>query len=226
MHWRIERMFQLTRRCKRRAHLALWNRRVKNFPKAPDGSMMFHIGCGEIASPEFVNIDARAYPHVHIVTRDLFDLKAVPDAVASLVYMCHVLEHVPRGMVNKVLREMRRVLKPGGTLRISVPDFDLILAMYEATQRDPDHITGPLMGGQDYEFNFHYSVFAANNLGAALVRTGFVDVRRWDPTKRNHHEFEDWASKPVTIAGKSFPVSLNLEATTPNDSTSPVVSGT
>lgn len=216
MHWRIEQLLQPLRRFKLRVRVKLWNRRAKKFPKTPDGSLMLHIGCGEIASPEFVNIDARAYPHVHVVTRDLFDLKAVPDAVASLVYMCHVLEHVPRAMVNKVLLEMRRVLKPGGTLRISVPDFELILAMYVATQRDPDLITGPLMGGQDYEFNFHYSVFAENNLSAALARAGFVDVRRWDSMSCDHHDFEDWASKQVTIAGKSFPVSLNLEAATPN----------
>jgi hypothetical protein len=72
------------------------------------------------------------------------------------------------------------------------------------------------MGGQNYEFNFHYSVFAANNLGGALTKAGFVDVRRWDPMSCDHHEFEDWASRSVNIAGKSFPVSLNLESATPN----------
>jgi ubiquinone/menaquinone biosynthesis C-methylase UbiE len=113
MHWRVRQFIEVMRGYKRRSRMLLWNWRSRSFPKGVDGFFQLHIGCGEIDSAEFVNIDARAHPHVHLVTRHLFDLQSVPDAVASLVYMCHVLEHVPQAMVHKVLLEMRRVLKPG-----------------------------------------------------------------------------------------------------------------
>lgn len=66
-------------------------------------------------------------PHVHIVSKNIFQLSLIPDASLDMIYMCHVLEHVPRGQVLQVIKEMGRVLKVDGTLRISVPDFDHIV---------------------------------------------------------------------------------------------------
>ncbi|MDE2082422.1 MAG: methyltransferase domain-containing protein [Burkholderiales bacterium] len=127
MHWRLERTLDQVRRVPRAWRSAAWRARARNFPRDGDGLVRLHIGCGEIAANGFVNVDARRYPHVHLVTQDLFALQMIPDGAASLVYMCHVLEHVSFRLVHRVLIEMRRVLAPGGTLRLSVPDLDLIL---------------------------------------------------------------------------------------------------
>jgi predicted SAM-dependent methyltransferase len=174
-----------------------------------------HIGCGDVDAPGFVNVDARRKPHVHIVTRNLFDLRMIPDNAAVLVYMCHVLEHVPRHKVVQVLLEMRRVLRPGGVLRISVPDFDLILNIYRETGRSIDAIVSPLMGAQDYRENFHLAVFNAESLTALLERAGFIRVSQWTPQTCKHHDFEDWASRLYDVEGRAFPISINLEATSP-----------
>ena len=76
---------------------AAWDRRLVRFPASPDGKRLLHIGCGDIDSPEFINLDARRMPHVHIVSRNIFRLRMIPDAALDLIYMSHVLEHVPRG---------------------------------------------------------------------------------------------------------------------------------
>ena len=218
MHWRLQRMVDRQRRLAHDLRNAAWRFRSRDFPRDPNGLIRLHIGCGEIAAPGFVNIDARRYPHVHLVTKDLFRLHAVPDGQASLVYMCHVLEHVPYAQLDQVLREMRRVLAPGGKLRLSVPDFELVLSIYEQSARNPDAIVGPLMGGQDYAFNFHYNVFSEANLMPALRRTGFAEVGKWDPADCENHDFSDWADRPVSIGGRSFQISLNLEAMKPGAS--------
>lgn len=215
MHWRLQRTIDSAERARKRIRFWLWNFRAARFPRDERGLVRLHVGCGEIDARGFVNVDARVYPHVHIVTRNLFDLKAVPDGVASLVYMCHVLEHVSFREVHRVLVEMRRILAPQGVLRLSVPDFDLILDIYEHNGREPASIVGPLMGGQDYAFNFHYNVFTRRSLSAALVKAGYEDVKPWDPLACEHHDFEDWASRPVEVNGRRFPVSLNLEAKAP-----------
>lgn len=190
---------------------ALWKARLGSYPKTADGKRLLHIGCGDINSPGFINLDARPLPHVHIVSKNIFRLDMIPDSSLDMVYMSHVLEHVPRNQAIEVIREMARVLKPDGVLRISVPDFDHVIAIYEASGKQINAIAPALMGGQNYAFNFHYGVFNEEYLANLLTKGGFLRVRSWDPTNCDHHEFEDWASKPVYLDDRPFPISLNLE---------------
>lgn len=190
----------------------LWKCRASTYPKTIDGQRLLHIGCGDINCPDFINLDARPLPHVHMVRQDMFNLKSIPDQVIDMVYMSHVLEHVPRKKLAPTLREMNRVLKTQGILRISVPDFDLMVQMYQRTGRDMDFVAYPLMGGQDYPYNFHYAVFNKESLTSLLNQCGFSRVREWNPNTCDHHDFEDWASKTICYNDMDFPISLNLEA--------------
>ncbi|MBD9361076.1 class I SAM-dependent methyltransferase [Methylomonas fluvii] len=216
MYWRIEKLkhsimsFSLELAIKLRA--ILWKIKEKNYPKSKDGKILFHIGCGDINSPEFINIDARKDKHVHIVTHNISRLWMIPSDTADLIYMCHILEHVPRYHVATVLKEMYRILKPNGKLRLSVPDFDCIVAIYQDTNNDIQLISPPLMGGQDYPENFHFEVYNKSHLEKTLQLNGFCNILPWDPNKVEHHNFNDWASKTITISDKEYVISLNLEA--------------
>ena len=184
---------------------------VPKLPKNPDGRVYIHLGCGDVNSPEFINIDARPAPHVHYV-RDVCDLSVFPDNYADLVYACHILEHIRRAAMKKTLWEWRRIIKPGGLLRLSVPDFDALLDIYRSCENEIDSITAPLMGGQENAWNIHYSVFNSKYLSGLLTKVGFRSVRKWDPQKVDHHDFEDWASCTIVVNGGNYPVSLNIEA--------------
>src|SRR4051794_18403883 len=89
-----------------------------------------HLGCGQRHIPGFLHVDARPLPHVDIVTQ-LDRLPMFPDDSAALIYASHVLEHFPRHATLAVLSEWRRVLTPGGVLRLAVPDFEKIVEVYE-----------------------------------------------------------------------------------------------
>ena len=92
--------------------------------------MKLHLGCGKRFIPGFVHIDAVDYPHVdHVATID--NLSFIQTDSVDLVYNCHVLEHFKRRDVERVLREWLRVLKPGGILRVSVPDFASLCEVYQ-----------------------------------------------------------------------------------------------
>jgi len=203
----------LLKQLKRLVRENWWRLNQDRFPRHPDGKTLLHIGCGTINSPGFINIDARKYPHVHFVAKNLTSLPLFPGDVADLIYMCHVLEHVTRDQVGAVLSEMFRLLKPGGTLRLSVPDFDRLIEMYFASGRNIPSVSGALMGGQDYAYNFHYVVFNAEFLGDLLRSCGYRDIRTWDPEHCQYHDFQDWASRLYECDGKQYPISLNLEAT-------------
>ncbi len=46
-----------------------------------------------------------------------------PDASVDALYTSHMIEHLDRGEVRAFLAEARRVLAPGGVIRIAVPDI-------------------------------------------------------------------------------------------------------
>ncbi|MGD1699593.1 hypothetical protein [Dapis sp. BLCC M229] len=73
------------------------------------------------------------------------------------------------------------MLKKGGILRISVPDFDFLIDKYRSSGNDINKIIGPLMGGEKYKFNFHMTVFNQSNLELLIKKTGFKEVRKWQP---------------------------------------------
>lgn len=189
-----------------------WLALAKHLPRTADGKMLLHIGCGDISVPGFINVDARPQPHVHIITTNLFRLTMIPDNVADLIYMSHVLEHVSHRDIIATLREMHRILKDGGVLRISVPDFDRIIDIYQATERDITAIEQPLMGGQDYAFNYHYAVFNDAHLRRTLLKSRFRETKTWDPQNCAYHDFDDWASRNISWGGREFAISLNIEA--------------
>ena len=45
-----------------------------------------------------------------------------------------------------------------------------------------------------------------------LLEAGFKEARIWEPTNVLHHDFEDTTSNVWELFGKSYPISLNIEA--------------
>jgi predicted SAM-dependent methyltransferase len=121
------------------------------------------------------------------------------------------LEHFPYGKTLSILQEWRRVLKPGGRLQLSVPDFDLMLVIYHASGDDIGAIMAPLMGGQEYRHNFHQTTFTRSSLTSLLTRAGFKDVRSWDPEAPGAANFGDWSNRQIPLKDYRFPISLNLQ---------------
>ncbi|MGA3022286.1 MAG: methyltransferase domain-containing protein [Thermoplasmata archaeon] len=64
-----------------------------------------------------------------------FARKPLPfaDSSVSAVFSSHTLEHLPRFLGRKVVRDVRRALRPEGVFRISVPDLELMARQYLAS---------------------------------------------------------------------------------------------
>jgi len=181
-------------------------------PQNRDAKVLVHIGCGEQNGPGFINIDARPFPHVHIITDDISSLVEFKDSEVDLIYMCHVLEHFKEDNLREVLSEMKRILKKGGVLRISVPDFDRLIEVYNGTGMDINAIKYVLMGGQQHKYDLHYSLFNQKHLSELLKEAGFAKIRTWDFNNCEHYHFTDFASKQLSIKGVNYNINLNLEA--------------
>lgn len=164
-----------------------------------------HIGCGDVILPKpFENLDTREIPGVDHVS-DAYPLNFENDTF-DLVYSSHVLEHFHRKDTLNVIKEWVRVIKKGGLLRLSVPSFNNIIKIYSIT-KDIEYVTGPLMGGQTYDTNFHYNVFDEKYLTNLMEESGLEAIHTWDFRRTSHSKFFDF-SQAITF---EIPISLNLE---------------
>ncbi|MBK5969457.1 MULTISPECIES: methyltransferase domain-containing protein [Thiorhodovibrio] len=185
-------------------------------PWPADGPVKLHLGCGTRCIPGFVHIDAQAHPHVDLVA-DVARLEMIPDETADLVYASHVLEHFGRWEFRAVLAEWRRVLKPGGVLRLAVPDFAACAKLYhERGLADGlNGLIGLICGGQRDGMDYHKMIFDEPFLKHELLGLGFKNIRRWDWRASEHADVDDHSQSylPHLDKEQGTLMSLNLEAT-------------
>ena len=172
-----------------------------------------HLGCGVKHIPGYFHVDALDYPHVdHIGPVDKLDF--IPDGAVDHIYACHLLEHFGRKEYAAVLKEWRRVLRKGGTLRLAVPDYEACAKLYVAGTVDLPTILGLMMGGQRDQYDFHKMAYDGASLTRYLKEAGFSDVYRWDWRETDHSDMDDYSQAYLPHMDKENGtlVSLNLEA--------------
>ena len=175
--------------------------------------MKLHIGCGQKFLSGYKHMDVMDSEHIDFVC-DARELKMIPDGSVSEISACHILEHVKRNEVSDVLREWNRALKPGGEIRIAVPDFEAVVEEYLVT-RDLMCLQGLLYGGQTYDYNFHYQAFDFRMMKGLLEDVGLSDVQRydwWNFLPRGYDDFSR-AYLPHMDVDNGRLMSLNLKAT-------------
>lgn len=95
-------------------------------PKSP---RMINLGCGNRFHREWVNVDIMP-SNPAITACDLSKPFPFADGSFDVVYHSNVLEHIRREHAHTFMRECARILKPGGILRVAVPDLERICRLY------------------------------------------------------------------------------------------------
>ena len=172
--------------------------------KHGNGHLYLHLGAGETIIPEFINLDIREKNDIDKISL-VYPLDFDND-IFDLVYSSHVLEHFSRRQIRNVLQEWTRVLKPGGILRLSVPSIENLIKIYLKC-KDLGQIIGPLYGGQDYKYNFHYTVFDIDTLVSLMESVGLDAIHTWDYRRTIHSKYWDYSQAET----KGILISLNIE---------------
>ena len=141
-----------------------------------------NLGAGDIPIDGYINIDRKtgqeAYP------------LAYEDNSVDEIRASHILEHFGMHDVVDVLKEWVSKLKPGGLLKIAVPDFDKIVKLYE---EGDSKTSGYLCGGQVDENDYHKSIFNQETLTTIMEDAGIELVTSWSS------QIKDCASLPVSL---------------------------
>jgi SAM-dependent methyltransferase len=110
---------------------------------------LLNVGCGNCYHPSWTNVDL-ASKDADVHQYDIRSGLPFPDASFDAVYHSHVLEHLPPDEGRSLIRECFRVLKPGGTLRVVVPDLEMIVREYLAAHQNA--MDGRPSAGADLEW--------------------------------------------------------------------------
>jgi len=86
---------------------------------------LLNLACGAKVSPvgNWANVDYSS-PMENVIEMNILDGLTFPDGSFDVVYTAQFVEHLMPQEAAMVLREIRRVLKPGGVLRIVTPDME------------------------------------------------------------------------------------------------------
>jgi predicted SAM-dependent methyltransferase len=117
-----------------------WLSRVRfRTPPDPEGFYL-HLGSGPVYLPGMINIEGNLL-RKRDAWLDLRNGLPFADQSAFFVYCSHTLEHFYPNDAIALLKEIHRVLKPDGTVRIATPSFEHALRIAGGHQvEDPQRI--------------------------------------------------------------------------------------
>lgn len=104
-------------------------------------------------------------------------LNEIADGSLEVLRASHILEHFSHRQLGALLVHWVRKLKPGGLLKIAVPDFAKIAGAY--LRGRPINVQGMVMGAQADERDYHRSIFDYDALDELLREVGLTEIEPW-----------------------------------------------
>jgi SAM-dependent methyltransferase len=122
------------------------------------------------------------------------------DNTFDYVYSSHMLEHLCPDEAESCLREVYRVMKPGGVLRLALPDLDYIIEQYDPT--NPEATLVSIYQGRSRKTNplaRHWWHYNAKSLAELLQRLGFRELVRCEYQQGRCAEVEIIDHRPNSL---------------------------
>jgi len=147
---------------------------------------------------------------------DMTEPIAFGDNTVDLIFSSHALEHITYSDGKEFMKEVYRILKPGGVVRIAVPDSEMILEKYAQGVSALDFLkhfspgaeNNPCAAGKVCEVlvSGHTSLYDECTMRNLMSKAGFVEIERSDA----FHSMDMTMEKETSV---SYPtISLVMEA--------------
>lgn len=166
----------------------LGRRSARRLRLDPTRANLLDLGAADTPAGDFVAIDF--FGRKGVYGADLRYPLLIDDATVDGIFTEHTFEHMAFDDVRRLAAECCRVLKPGGRIRVIVPDVSIFVARYQANDlawfREWERVTLTPRGRrfvtpmqaisfitQEYG---HRSAWDFASLARVLGDAGFVDV--------------------------------------------------
>jgi predicted SAM-dependent methyltransferase len=161
--------------------------------REPGDVRRLNWGCGEWTEPGWINSDIKDDPGIDLVADIRDGLPLETDSIDYAVSI-HSLPEIPFTEIVPALTELRRVLKPGGVLRMALPDLDKGIDAYH--RKDTEYFKVPDQDAKSVSakfvtqmiwYGYSRSLFTHEFIEEQLQKAGFSKV--------DHVSFKQTASR-------------------------------
>lgn len=155
-----------------------------------------HLGCGQVYFDGWLNVDLDS-PKADL-RWDLSTQLPFGDNTVSFIFNEHFLEHLDLESGQNFLSECHRILRPGGFLRIAMPDLEFLLEKYHSDWKEQEWLSWP-------EYHFiesrvqmlniamrswgHQYLYDKEELTLRMTQCGFSDITFQTNGRSIHPEF-------------------------------------
>ena len=155
---------------------------IETPPPEDQGVRRLNWGCGEWTVEGWINADVKKHDGVDLVGDIRDGLKLDSDSIDYAVSV-HALPEIPYTELVSTLAELRRVLKPGGVLRLALPDLDKGIEAYH--RRDSSYFKVPDEDAESVSskfvtqmvwYGYSRSLFTHEFIEEQLLKAGFSAV--------------------------------------------------
>lgn len=163
-------------------------------------NLILNLGSGSNKIKGSINIDIEDSCKPDLVC-DFRHILPFPNDFVDKIQFFHVIEHIESKFHEGMLNEFWRVLKPGGQLYISYPEFVAVAKNYINNERGlKEFWKNTIYGRQLYKSDYHVSLMDSRDFFILLDNCGFKNIVITEESKEEKFNSICYATK----GGKKF----------------------